>query len=213
MTRIVDPGTHEKFLAGLRESIETAEDLGSPFLVVTAGDELPGVPRADHRDAVIAVLQRAAQMLEGHPVTLLLENLNSRVDHIGTFCDSTADVISILRQVNSPRVRLLYDAYHSLVMEENPRQVLEGNIDLLGHIQIADAPGRHEPGSGAQDWEADQRFRPHGLPRPDRSWIPAHRHHRGLFDRHQKDCRRTVILPSTLASSYVVTQCFEETLR
>ena len=152
MTRIVDPSTHREFLAGLQESIELAERLHSPYLVVTAGDELPGVPRAEQRAAVVAVLQRGAALLAGHPVTLLLENLNSRVDHVGTFCDSTADVISILREVDSPQVRLLYDAYHSLVMDEDPVDVLTGNIDLLGHIQIADAPGRHQPGTGQHNW-------------------------------------------------------------
>lgn len=152
MTRIVDPSTHDEFLSGLGESIALAERLHSPFLVVTAGDELPGVPRAQQRDAVIAALRRAATLLAGHPVTLLLENLNSRVDHIGTFCDCTADVISILREVNSPLVTLLYDVYHSLVMDENPAEVLTGNMNLVGHIQIADVPGRHQPGTGTHDW-------------------------------------------------------------
>ena len=152
MTRIVDTSTHTAFLAGLAESIALAERLRSPYLVVTAGDELPAVPRKEQRDAVVAVLRQAATLLLGHSVTLLLENLNSRVDHVGTFCDSTADVISILREVNSPQVKLLYDAYHSLVMEEDPADVLAGNIDLVGHIQIADAPGRHQPGTGTHDW-------------------------------------------------------------
>ena len=154
MTRIVDRATHEEFLAGLRQSVELAERLGSPYLVVTAGDTLPAVPRSDQRAAVVDVLQRAAEVLDGHPVTLLLENLNSRVDHVGTFCDSTADVISILREVDSPHVTLLYDAYHSLVMDEDPAKVLRGNIDLLSHIQIADSPGRHQPGTGTHDWAA-----------------------------------------------------------
>lgn len=87
-------------------------------------------------------------------MTLLLENLNSRVDHVGTFCDHTAEVISILREVNSPKVKLLYDAYHSLVIGEDPVTVLTGHVDLLGHIQIADAPGRHQPGTGVHDWTA-----------------------------------------------------------
>lgn len=154
MTRIVDRSTHPEFLAGLIDSIQLAEQLGSPYLVVTAGDELPDVPGAAQREAVVEVLQGAAQLLVGHPVTLLLENLNSRVDHVGTFCDNTSEVISILRQVNSPQVKLLYDAYHSLVMDEDPVTVLTGHLDLLGHIQIADAPGRHQPGTGVHDWTA-----------------------------------------------------------
>ena len=152
MTRIVDPNTHAGFLAGLEESVNLAERLHSPYLVVTAGDERPGIPRSEQRTAVVDALTQAAELLSGHPVTLLLENLNSRVDHVGTFFDSTAEVAGVLREVNHPQVKLLYDAYHSLVMQEDPQQILGANMDLLRHIQIADAPGRHQPGSGTHDW-------------------------------------------------------------
>jgi len=154
MGRLVDPSTHEEFLLGLRESIPVAERLGSPFLVVTAGDELTGMGRQDQHNAVVAALRAAVPILEGHEVVLLLENLNSRVDHAGTFLDSTTEVIEILREVDSPQVRLLYDLYHSLVMTEDAATVLRGNLDVLGHIQIADVPGRGEIGTGTIDWAA-----------------------------------------------------------
>lgn len=152
MGRLVDPGTHPAFLAGLAESAPLAGRLGCPYLVVTAGDALPGVPRETQHAAVVDALRAAATVLADHDVTLLLENLNSRVDHVGTFLDSTAEVVQVLRAVGSPRVALLYDAYHSLVMQERPEVVLDGATDLLRHVQIADAPGRAEPGSGALDW-------------------------------------------------------------
>ena len=153
MGRLVDPATHPAFLAGLEESVRVAERLGSPHLVVTAGDALPDVTREAQHAAVVEALRAAAALLADHDVTLLLENLNSRVDHVGTFLDSTAEVVQVLRAVGSPRVALLYDAYHSLVMEERPDVVLDGAADLLRHVQIADAPGRGEPGSGALGWE------------------------------------------------------------
>jgi len=112
------------------------------------------VGRQDQHNAVVAALRGAVPILEGHEVVLLLENLNSRVDHAGTFLDSTAEVIEILREVDSPQVRLLYDLYHSLVMSEDATTTLRGNLDLLRHIQIADVPGRGEIGSGAIDWAA-----------------------------------------------------------
>jgi hydroxypyruvate isomerase len=152
MTGMVNPAVHGAFLSGLSESIAVAERLGSPYLVVSAGDTLPGVADDQQRAAVVDALRKASEALEGHDVTLLLENLNSRVDHVGTFCDSTTEAIGILREVGTPQVRLLYDAYHSLIMEEQPAQVIGDHIDLLGHIQIADAPGRHEPGTGEHDW-------------------------------------------------------------
>ena len=152
MGRLVDPATHPAFLAGLEESVRVAERLGCPHLVVTAGDELPDVPRETQSAAVVEALRAAADVLAGHDVRLLLENLNSRVDHVGTFLDATTEVVQVLRAVGSPRVALLYDAYHSLVMQERPEDVLGDATDLLAHVQIADAPGRAEPGTGALDW-------------------------------------------------------------
>jgi hydroxypyruvate isomerase len=155
MGRLVDPQMHEPFLTGLPESADVAERLGCPYLVVTAGDTLPGVPAARQRAAVISALRQAAELLDGREVVLLLENLNSRVDHVGTFLDDTRSVLSILREVGSPHVKLLYDAYHSWVMDEDPAQVLADAGDVLAHVQIADAPGRGEPGSGSVDFPAE----------------------------------------------------------
>ncbi|HEX3812247.1 MAG TPA: TIM barrel protein [Mycobacteriales bacterium] len=150
--QLTDPASHETFLSGLRDSLEVGADLGVPFLVVVAGDARPDVPRAEQHRAVVEVLQRAADMVANGDITLILEPLNSRVDHVGTFLDSTREGIQILREVDSSRVRLLYDAYHSLVMDEDPRDQLSDAMDLVAHIQIADAPGRGEPGTGRLDW-------------------------------------------------------------
>jgi len=152
MTQLTDPASHPTFLAGFRESVDVAERFGCPFLVVTAGDRRPGFPRDGQHAAVVEALVRATESAQGRPVTLILENLNSRVDHIGTFCDSTAEVLGILRDVGSPQAGLLFDAYHALVMGERPEVELAGSVDRLAHVQIADAPGRGEPGSGAVDW-------------------------------------------------------------
>jgi hydroxypyruvate isomerase len=155
MGRLVDPAAHEPFLTGLPESADVAERLGCPYLVVTAGDTLPGVPATRQRAAVVAALRQAAGLLDGRNVILLLENLNSRVDHVGTFLDGTREVLSILHEVSSPHVKLLYDAYHSWVMDEDPARVLADAGSLLAHVQIADAPGRGEPGSGSVDFPAE----------------------------------------------------------
>jgi hydroxypyruvate isomerase len=154
MGQLVDPHTHRTFLDGLQESLIVAARLDCPYLVVTAGDSRSDVPREDQRAAIIDALRHADGILAGHPVTLLLENLNSRVDHPGTFLDATTDVISILLEVASPSIKLLFDAYHARVMNEDARRILNTARDLLAHVQIADTPGRHEPGSGTIDWPA-----------------------------------------------------------
>jgi hydroxypyruvate isomerase len=154
MGQLVDPRTHRTFLHGLQESLIVAARLNCPYLVVTAGDSRSDVSHEDQRAAIIDALQHADNMLAGHQVTLLLENLNSRVDHPRTFLDATTDAISILHEVASPSIKLLFDAYHARVMNEDARQALDTARDLLAHIQIADTPGRHEPGTGTIDWPA-----------------------------------------------------------
>ncbi len=96
--------------------------------------------------------------MEGSEVTLLLENLNSRVNHIGTYLDATREGLDIVREVRSVHLRLLLDAYHALVMGEDLASEIGEDIDLVAHVQVADAPGRHEPGTGVLDWEAQLRI-------------------------------------------------------
>ena len=150
--RLVDPETHADFLEGVRRSAALAARLGARSLIVVAGDTLPGVDRARQRDAITRALLRAAPIAAGAGVQLVLEPLNTRVDHRGYFLDSTAEGLDIVRAVNHPAVRLLYDLYHSVVMGEEPRDALAGARDLVGHVHVADVPGRHEPGTGKIDW-------------------------------------------------------------
>jgi hydroxypyruvate isomerase len=154
MARIVDPGTHAEFLDGVAASAAVAAGLRAPHIVVLAGDELPGVDRRVQADAVIEALRRGAPIAADHGITLLLENLNTRVDHAGHYLDRTAEALDIVDAVGHAALRMLYDLYHAEVMDE-PVGVLAGRMDRVGHVQIADTPGRHEPGSGRVDWAAD----------------------------------------------------------
>ena len=90
--------------------------------------------------------------LEHEGIVLAIENLNSSVDHPGTTLDSTTAALDVVDEVDSAAVRLLYDLYHSVVMGESPPVVLHGRLDRVCHVQIADVPGRNEPGTGTIDW-------------------------------------------------------------
>jgi hydroxypyruvate isomerase len=103
---------------------------------------------------MVAALRRAAPQAAARDVALLLEPLNTRVDHIGTFLDSTEDGFAIVDEVGSSNVKLLFDLYHAAVMGERMQDVLASRLSDVGHIHIADAPGRHEPGTGEIDWPA-----------------------------------------------------------
>ena len=150
--RLVDPASHADFLAGIERSCLLAKRLNARGLIVVTGDALSGVARDAQRRAIVDALRHAAPIASRHSVRLLLEALNTRVDHPGYFLDSTAEGLSIVREVGDPSLLLLYDLYHSVVMGEEPATVLAGFGHLVGHVHIADEPGRHEPGTGHIDW-------------------------------------------------------------
>jgi hydroxypyruvate isomerase len=149
---LVDEGAHDEFVKSVDRSSRVAADLDCPFVVVLAGDAIPSVPRPAQHQSVVAGLRRGADIAASYGVTLILENLNSRVDHVGHFLDTTSEALDIVDEVGHPQVRMLYDLYHSAVMDEQTANVLDGRLDLVAHVQVADAPGRHEPGTGAIDW-------------------------------------------------------------
>lgn len=153
MVPLTDSSQHEAFLEGLRRSIEVARKLGAPALIAQAGAELGDRSRAEQRGAVIDCLSRASDVLKGSGVILMVEPLNTRVDHIGYFLPSTIEGLDIIDAVGRPEIRLIYDMYHSAVMDEEISEVLSGRLDRVAHVHLADAPGRHEPGTGTMDWE------------------------------------------------------------
>jgi hydroxypyruvate isomerase len=97
---------------------------------------------------VVRGLKGLAPLAEEAGVTLLLEPLNTLVDHPRYFLDSGREGFAIIGEVDSPHVRLLYDVYHMQIMEGNVTETLRRHLPLVGHIHMADVPGRHEPGTG-----------------------------------------------------------------
>lgn len=154
MVWLTDPENHEVFLMGLEQSAQTALELGAPVMIAQAGNDRPDVPRAEQHLAIVTCLKRAADILAGTGVTLALEPLNDRVDHPGYFLTSTVEGLDIIDEVNRPEIRLLYDLYHSYVMDEDITEVLAGRVDRVVHAHLADHPGRNEPGTGTLEWQA-----------------------------------------------------------
>lgn len=151
---LVDPAQHGEFLGAVRESIGAAMALGFPPLIVASGFTREGVSEQDHFDAAVAVLKQAATLAESAGVMLVLEPLNDRVEHPGMYLVSTTRGLDIVEAVGSPNLRLLFDVYHSATMGEDMATVLAGRMHLVHHVQVADMPGRNEPGTGTIDWTA-----------------------------------------------------------
>lgn len=142
------PGDIDALLSGVTESIDAARKLGVTTLLCTTGNEQPGQPREAQRELVVGKLQAAAPLLEDAGITAVLEPLNILVDHAGYFLVTTAEALQILDAVGSPNVKLLFDVYHQQISEGNVLRNLTGNLDRIGHVHVADNPGRMEPGTG-----------------------------------------------------------------
>jgi hydroxypyruvate isomerase len=145
---MVDASRTADFLAGLKASIETARKLDVKVLLCTVGQEIPGVDRAAQHQAIVEKLKAGAPLLEESGITAVVEPLNILVDHRGYYLSTSVEGLEIVAAVNSPNVRLLYDIYHQQITEGNIIQNLTRSIDRIGHVHVADVPGRHEPGSG-----------------------------------------------------------------
>jgi len=152
---IGDRSTHEQWLANVKDSAEVASHLGSPVLVATAGARLvPGPPDSEQLAAVADALRAAASIVKEQQVRLALEPLNDRVDHQGTLLASSVTALEIVQQVGNPALGILLDVYHSHVMGEDVAAIVTELAANIAHVQVADDPGRHEPGTGTVPWTA-----------------------------------------------------------
>ncbi|AIC28719.1 hydroxypyruvate isomerase domain-containing protein [Rhizobium etli bv. mimosae str. IE4771] len=151
MIALTDAANRQSWLKGLAESVAVSRRLGAPVLIAQAGDDLPGVSREEQRRALTETLKAGADILKGSGVRLGVEPLNIRIDHIGYFLDSTREGLDIVSDVSRPEIGIVYDIYHSAVMDERTEEVLDGRLDRVFHVHVADHPGRSEPGSGGID--------------------------------------------------------------
>lgn len=144
----------DTFFAGLDRTIENANFLGAPFVIVDSGLGFPGHTRKKQLGTLTEVYATVVDRIRGSGVTLLLESVNTRVDHPGLLLDRNADCQAIIRAVDDPALRWLFDAYHSFSEREDWADELAAGADLVEYVHLADSPGRQEPGTGAVEWPA-----------------------------------------------------------
>jgi hydroxypyruvate isomerase len=141
------PGRSDEFRAGVPKAIEYATALGVPKLNCLAGKRVAGRSDAEHRDTLIQNARFAATELAKHGLELLIEPIN-HFDIPGFFLNRSDDVLRLLDEIGLPKVRLQYDIYHAQREEGELGATISQNLARIGHIQIADNPGRHQPGTG-----------------------------------------------------------------
>ena len=144
---IADPGGRDAFLTDLQNFFPIAHKLECPAVIVLSGNRVDGVSRDAHHEACIEALKRAADLAAKQNVTLLLENIDQE-ENPKYYLTSVAEGFEIIRKVDNPHVKFLYDFFHEQISEGNLIKKLEKNINQVGLVHIADVPGRHEPGTG-----------------------------------------------------------------
>lgn len=138
---------HDTLFALYSESIEQAAKAGVPNIVIFSGNR-GGMDDETGLKNCAEGLKRLMPVAEKHGVTLAMELLNSKVDHKDYMCDHTEWGAALVDKVGSERFKLLYDIYHMQIMEGDLARTIEQNLGRIAHIQLADNPGRNEPGTG-----------------------------------------------------------------
>lgn len=147
------PGRVAEFRANAQKALDYARILKCPRLHLMAG-KLEG---ADHQAALDTLVENvifAADLVAGDGIDILLEPINTRIDMPGYFYDTSAAAMEVIGRAGRPNVKLQYDIYHMQIMEGDLARSIERLLPSIGHMQLADNPGRNEPGTGEinYDW-------------------------------------------------------------
>ena len=148
---LTDPAFREKWVAGIRESCIAAKKLGAKRLITQVGQDT-GKPREEQHASIVAGLRAGAPILEEYGITCMIEPLNTLVNHKGYYLWSAVEAFDIVKEVNSPCVKVIFDIYHQQVMEGNIIPNIVGNLDLIAHLHGAGHPGRNEMQFGENNY-------------------------------------------------------------
>ncbi len=183
-----DPGAEDRIRANLEAAISAATRLGRPFLHALAGNLRPDEPREAQLVRVYERLRRLAARAAEAGIPVLIEAMNP-ADAPRYLFHRTADILAALEAVDAPNLKYQYDVYHRQRTEGNLVESLRANIGRIGHVQIADAPDRGQPGTGEINYRRvlaalDElgyegyvalEYRPRGTTEESLAWLPPDR--------------------------------------
>ena len=152
--------THHEVFSDLEEAIRVAQQLNCPNLMLLT-DQLgekgkvensyPELSPEEKYYNIISALKKAINIIPDS-ITLLLEILNTRIDHPGYYLHNIDIAFKIIQEINHPHLKILADLYHIGTMGFDLKEVIEKYLPSIGYFHIADIPGRHEPGTGEINW-------------------------------------------------------------
>jgi hydroxypyruvate isomerase len=147
-------GFQAELVTGMAETAVVAKELGCKTIIATTGNVYDDETYEITRRRVVRNLRTLARVLESNGLTLVVEPLNTLVDHQGCWLTRMAEAADIVEEVASPAVKILMDLYHQQIMEGNTINNLTAYMRHIGHFHCAGVPGRHELVGGEQDYRA-----------------------------------------------------------
>jgi hydroxypyruvate isomerase len=151
---LVWPEDRERLAVDVEMAISYAKQLSCPRLIMVIGNLIEGWSTEKLRQEAVASLKSVAPLLEKAGVTVVIEPLNSKVDHKGVYCNNSTEACKIVEAVGSSNVKILYDVYHMQIMEGNVISTIRDRHDYIGYYHLAKVPGRFEPIGGELNFPA-----------------------------------------------------------
>jgi len=145
---MVDPAQRENFLADVRSAITYAHKLEAPQILLMSGNAIVGRTHEEQYASLLEGAKRAGDLMAAADLTGIIEPLNSLVNHKGFFLTTCVEGARLVREVDNPHVKLLFDIYHEQVQEGNVIHTLAEAADIVAVFHVADNPGRNDPGTG-----------------------------------------------------------------
>lgn len=149
---MTEPERRGAWLQGLKESCAAAQKANVGRLITQVGSDT-GMERAYQHESIVAALREAKPILEEYGVTVMIEPLNTLVDHKGYYLWQATEAFDIVREADSPFVKVVYDIYHQQIMEGNIIPNITNNLDCIAHLHAAGHPGRVELQFGESDYQ------------------------------------------------------------
>lgn len=154
---LIDPSHKEHYLEYLQKSMDAAQKIGAASVTIHSNalgeggvvvNDYSGLSDTIKTCSMYDTLLACVKLSQKSGIRMNLEALNITTDHVGNYLKTTQTGAEICRLIGSPMLKLLYDVYHMQINEGSICDNLTNYIDQIGHIHVADAPGRHEPGTG-----------------------------------------------------------------
>jgi len=149
---MVDPAHRAGFLKDVESALVWAKKLEIPQVILMSGNEIAGRTRDAQYASMLEGSKRAADLAAKAGIRLIVEPLNAKVDHKGYYLATCAEGLKLVKEVDNPHFRLLFDLYHEQVQVGDPTKLAVEAMPFVSVYHVADAPGRNDPGTGQMNY-------------------------------------------------------------